>query len=891
MRRSEAPSQKPNGLKRPITTESKRFAAKKICLNNQSKNSFSKNDEEARDKENLYKCHFLKSKAKSSSFQTPVLNQNTSTSHLDQAKTEMKIEDNATCFYSVMWAKISKKKHKTWEGDGILLMKGKTAILQDSEGKEIGKSSGFKCSHLKKLTEGEMLIIGGKEVEVTGEIAKDDYLSGCCFQQVLDSEKAPCNLSAKTGPVKPFSNPQKKDISITGSCKRSSSTQPITARFNPLVPGALVMPRPNPLHQCNHNKKQLTVVDVVVDPYITNILRPHQKDGVVFLYECVMGMRNIVGNGAILADDMGLGKTLQCISLIWTLYKQGAYGGQPVAKRFLVISPGSLVKNWAAEFRKWLGNERILVYTVSSERKVEEFLRSPVFPVMVISYEMFVRYVEDMRKIKFDLVVCDEAHRLKNTAIKTTMHISSLNIPMKILLTGTPLQNDLTEFYSLADLCNPGVLGTPSSFRRVYEEPIVRGRQPGATNEEKELGECRATELKRLSSQFLLRRTSEINNKYLPGKVEAVVFCHASSLQQCLYEHLVSSRFFKSCLTFSCSSSLHLMCIAALKKLCNHPCLLYRKEKVVHPEISNLSHNDALYEDLQSLYPTNYNPDCSQHSGKLKVLENLLRIIRENSFQERVVVVSNYTQTLDIIQRSCERNKYPYLRLDGQTATNHRHSLVERFNMKGNKDFVFLLSSKAGGVGLNLTGASTLILYDIDWNPANDIQAMARVWRDGQRKMVKIYRLLTTGTIEEKIYQRQISKQGLSDAVSDAISSSSRAQDFSREDLKDLFTFHVDTSCLTHDLLNCSCSSYNETKGKNPVANVDKIPAAENSPRTCQLGVTKKTDQEKHLSMAELMQWKHFSRPIQDTEIEDIWLRSCADDIDFVFQTEIKKYC
>ncbi|XP_020903423.1 DNA repair and recombination protein RAD54B, partial [Exaiptasia diaphana] len=124
--------------------------------------------------------------------------------------------------------------------------------------------------------------------------------------------------------------------------------------------------------------------------------------------------------------------------------------------------------------------------------------------------------------------------------------------------------------------------------------------------------------------------------------------------------------------------------------------------------------------------------------------------------------------TLDVIQRLCESSEYRYLRLDGNTATSKRQSIVERFNAKYSNDFVFLLSSKAGGVGLNLIGASRLILYDIDWNPANDLQAMARVWRDGQRKKVYIYRLLTTGTIEEKIYQRQTTKQSLSGAVADA---------------------------------------------------------------------------------------------------------------------------
>ncbi|CAB4042599.1 Hypothetical predicted protein, partial [Paramuricea clavata] len=197
---------------------------------------------------------------------------------------------------------------------------------------------------------------------------------------------------------------------------------------------------------------------------------------------------------------------------------------------------------------------------------------------------------------------------------------------------------------------------------------------------------------------------------------------------------------------------------------------------------------------------------------------------------------------------------------------------------------VFLLSSKAGGVGLNLTGGSTLILYDIDWNPANDIQAMARVWRDGQRKKVRIYRLLTTGTIEEKIYQRQISKQELSGAVADTNVSSKR-QDFSREDLKDLFTLHTKTTCLTHELLNCSCTTKTHGEEENARSVTSGVV---NLARKCQLGLggIRHETKEKNLSMAELLQWKHFSRPIEETNLEDDMLRLCADDIDFVFQTE-----
>ncbi|XP_048452109.1 DNA repair and recombination protein RAD54B-like [Rhincodon typus] len=212
------------------------------------------------------------------------------------------------------------------------------------------------------------------------------------------------------------------------------------------------------------------------------------------------------------------------------------------------------------------------------------------------------------------------------------------------------------------------------------------------------------------------------------------------------------------------------------------------------------------YDDLAGIFPMNYEPAAftAKDSGKLQVLIDLLASIHEQNSAERVVLVSNYTQTLDILQEMCKRFGYSYTRLDGQTAVSQRQKIVDSFNSKHGQSFIFLLSSKAGGVGLNLIGASRLVLYDIDWNPANDVQAMARVWRDGQKRPVHIYRLLTTGTIEEKIYQRQVSKQSLSGTVVDLKKKSEHAS-FSLEELRNLFQLEEDSNCLTHDLLYCNC--------------------------------------------------------------------------------------
>ncbi|PIK38731.1 putative DNA repair and recombination protein RAD54B [Apostichopus japonicus] len=807
-------------------------------------------------------------------------------------------EDDAN-YYSVMWCKRSKKKHKKWEGDAVMIARGKSVSLLDMDGKEIGKGSGYKVSEIQNMEEGQSLFIGGKEIEVMGRISRDDFRAGKCFQSAVTNPgicSKPRNIPVTQ---KGFTNPQKSKM------------------------------------MWQNNNSQSSVVDVVVDPYLVSKLR-HIRGGVVFMYECTMGMRGFSGNGVILADDMGLGKTLQCITLIWlvnpegtkkeinctcfndkfafefccldfksrqidclvsrvqgqncvrTLFQQGPYGGKPVVKRILVVTPGSLVKNWCREFNKWLGKERMNVFGVASDNKVKEFQISTIYPVMVVSYEMMVRYADDIRKIKFDLMVCDEAHRLKNNTIKTTSILTSLDIKKRILLTGTPIQNDLQEFYSLAEFCNPSILGTSNSFHRLYEEPVLRSRQPDATEEEKKIGETRANELSRITSLFVLRRTQEINNKYLPPKVEAVIFCSPKPLQISLYKTMLTPRWFAVvCLVgFRGLDSTYLICIGALKKLCNHPLALPIQQRSIQGRGERRFtdiHGDeqqSLYDGLYRLYPPEYETchEYSTDSGKLTVLASMLRSMHSLSSHERIVIVSNYTQTLDLLQKFCEGEGYCVSRLDGSTPTSKRQQLVERFNSKYAKETVFLLSSKAGGVGLNLIGASRLILYDIDWNPANDLQAMARVWRDGQKKMVYIYRLITAGTIEEKVYQRQISKQGLSGAVVDMTNRSEVK--FSLEELKNLFTLHENASCLTHDMLDCQCAGMGETEDRRPDTN------SSDPLRPCQLG--RRSDAKKNsknISMAKLLKWKHHKSPFQH-QFEDPLLSAAQGNITFIFQNE-----
>ncbi|XP_053343890.1 DNA repair and recombination protein RAD54B isoform X1 [Clarias gariepinus] len=784
-------------------------------------------------------------------------------------------------YYNVMWCKVSSRKHKRWEGDAVLVATGRSVVLKDMEGKDIGRGSGYKASELESLCEGQTLTIGGKQIEVMGVISDEDYAKGRCFQDTIvevsleTAAKAPV-IHQRPQLAKPFARPALKDATMRAPEPEGPVYKP---RHDPNSPGALVMPRPPANHQWLCNKSGLPLVDVVVDPHLTNHLRPHQREGVVFLYECLMGMRLAGRCGAILADEMGLGKTLQCVCVLWTLLRQGPYGGRPVLKRALVVCPGSLVKNWAAEFNKWLGRERISVYTVDQDHRAEDFISCPRSPVMVISYEMLLRSVDILKKLEFEVVICDEGHRLKNSNIKTAGALASLACERRIILTGTPVQNDLQEFYSIIEFVNPGILGTSAAYRKIYEEPILKSRQPNCIEEERSIGEERAAELARLTGAFTLRRTQEIINHFLPGRMEWTVFCRPTELQVQLYNELLSSRPVRACFaaasTYASTHSPHLVCINALKKLCNHPGLLYHtvKEKKT----------DDLYDSLSvDHFPEAYATGsfCTGDSGKLLVLTDLLAAIKHVNCTDKVVLVSNYTKTLDLLQDHCAHLGYTWCRLDGQTPVAQRQRIVDSFNHPSSSNFLFLLSSKAGGVGLNLVGASHLVLYDIDWNPANDIQAMARVWRDGQRKTVHIYRFLTTGTIEEKIYQRQVSKQGLSGAVVD-LGKKGEHINFSVEELRDLFTFDPNTDCLTHDLLGCKCS------GDGTMADVvEDVTIA--TGRACQLG--RRPDAAnipQRVSMSELMQWKHFSGTV--SSYGDVYLDHAQSHITFAFQSTTSK--
>ncbi|RKP24026.1 P-loop containing nucleoside triphosphate hydrolase protein [Syncephalis pseudoplumigaleata] len=597
-------------------------------------------------------------------------------------------------------------------------------------------------------------------------------------------------------------------------------------------------------------------VHVVLDPMLAQILRPHQVEGVRFLYECTTGMRVENAYGCIMADEMGLGKTLQCITLLWTLLRQSPNPRQPTIDKCLIVCPSSLVKNWANELIKWLKGRLpcIAIDGRGSKEQVvkdlEQFAsghgRGNGTPVLVVSYETLRCNVSVLQKTPIGLILCDEGHRLKNSNSLTFQALTELNVQRRVILSGTPIQNDLSEYFSLLNFANPGLLGSTSEFRRRYETVILRGRDADASDADRQLGDERLQELTSLANRFIIRRTNDILSKYLPSKYEYVVFCRLGSLQLQLYKQFSNSRAVRRLLDSKQgrasdraegkggASSLQI--ITRLKKLCNDPSLL------------NLP---AELEGSEDILPANWRrTQLEPLEGKMLVLDRILKQTKEVG--DKIVLISNYTQTLDRFGQLCGARRYGFLRLDGSMTVAKRQQLVDQFNKSEGAEFIFLLSSKAGGCGINLIGANRLVLFDPDWNPASDQQALARVWRDGQKKTCFIYRLISTGTIEEKIFQRQSHKQSLSSCVVDEAEDVERH--FSLENLRRLFQLNEASPCETHDTFQC---------------------------KRCVAG---RMSREGEMNYGDASTWSHYNEPELHKMADPILKRSARGIVSFVFQ-------
>ncbi|KAK5580828.1 hypothetical protein RB653_000852 [Dictyostelium firmibasis] len=743
---------------------------------------------------------------------------------------EDKVSDGELVHYKIGWCAKSTKKHKIYN-DGYLMydQDKKTFTLYDDCGKENGKSVTINIQDVKPDAK---VFISSKEVLIEHVITSKEFEKATGLESSLASASSSTSSSSST-PIRKLSKklqkqqeekeeeqqeqqPQKDQQNINKTIKKEfkshtsleeqKSSKKIVCPHDPNSKDALIFYSP-PQSQLDEDGNK--VVHVVLDPYIGRHLRPHQRRGVKFLYDCVVGNSNDNGyTGAILADQMGLGKTLQTLALLWTLLKQSPYG-KPTIKKAIIVTPSTLVNNWKNEIQKWFGNGRLIASTLtdslSKETKANfSDFNTSIKPVLIISYEQCRIFSKELETMNCGLMVCDEAHRLKNSNAKTTQSIMSVRCDRKILLTGTPIQNNLVEFYSMMDFANPNCLGSLTDFKKSFITPINKSREsPNSTTTTSE-GIRKSVQLSKLVKPFIMRRKSNILEKYLPPKRVQIIFCKLSSLQTELYKSILNSNGVKSILSGggggSRGSATSLSTITLLKKLCNSPSLLFNSSEE-QIEIQNI---------LEKYNYTIDNYQESQHeSGKLLFVEALIKQLKP--MNEKLVLVSNFTKTLDVFEKLCKKLSIETIRLDGDVKADSRQALVDKFNIqnvsaKPTQYQVFLLSAKAGGVGINLIGGNHLVLYDPDWNPAIDIQAMERVWREGQTKPVFIYRLFSTGTIEEKIYQRQLMKESISNSIVDK-KFNDNGGNFSLDDLKDIFSYNENTNSDTHDLLQCNCGN------------------------------------------------------------------------------------
>ncbi|GMM34231.1 DNA-dependent ATPase [Saccharomycopsis crataegensis] len=763
------------------------------------------------------------------SFKKPRLIKPETNPSAGQDNVNLNVDTSMSRYFMVVYRKKTMKKNKTWNGDGVLIVKHcHLSLKYDKSG--IGKSYTSLASAMKKnINLEEIISIDQYEVEVDYEVVKPQELtqllgklSSSTNHNQLVTEDDAINVVVAVAPAPEITTKSRPYKSVMMANDRKSK-EVGRIQTKGLIHNRQSMRKP--LFTIREDSLVLDkvleepdkVIDVIVDPLLCNHLRPHQKQGVKFLYNCVMGITGSDISGALLADEMGLGKTLMTITLIWTLLRQSPYLSQSViAKKVLVVVPVTLIGNWKKEFKKWLNVNRIAVLTLGSSKNnnnemmsLRMFGQTKVHQVLLIGYEKLVT-VKDVlvqSRIKFDLLVCDEGHRLKSGSSKAIQVLKSLNIKRKVLLSGTPIQNDLEEFYTLIDFINPGILGSYPTFQKEYMKPILRSREPNCTNQEiLRIGHEKSQQLILITKPFILRRTNEILNKFLPPRQDLVIFIKPTSYQTKVFGNIIRSKNFE-CFEDNVSDGVASKTMQAesfaminlFKKVCNSPSLI--KDDNMFNKLISRESNSWWQAALVTVAST---------SGKLWFLMELLKEISFTT-HEKVVVISNYTKTLDLIEtliRGC--NNMSFSRLDGSTAANKRDAIINGFNNSSHAtNFIFLLSAKSGGAGLNLVGASRLVLVDNDWNPSIDLQAMARIHRDGQKRPCYVYRLITTGCIDEKIFQRQLMKISLSDKFLDD-KNNSKDDIFDYQDLKELFKLDLQTQCNTHDLIECPCEGTGE---------------------------------------------------------------------------------
>ncbi|KAJ2861576.1 chromatin remodeling complex Adenosinetriphosphatase, partial [Coemansia erecta] len=483
--------------------------------------------------------------------------------------------------------------------------------------------------------------------------------------------------------------------------------------------------------------------------YVTGgTMRDYQQRGLnwmISLYEN--------GINGILADEMGLGKTLQVISFIGYLkHFRGVNGPH------LIVVPKSTLHNWKSEFNRWVPDLNVfLLHGDKAARAAifDEYLRPNEFNCCITTYEMCLICKSELRKIGWEYIIVDEAHRLKNENSMLSKLVRMFSSHRRLLITGTPLQNNLHELWALLNFLLPDVFGSSEVFDEWF--------QKGEGDQEQMV-----QQLHKLLQPFLLRRIkSDVEHTLLPKK-EINLYIGLTPMQRTWYRRILERDIgaINGAVGKKEGKTRLLNILMQLRKCCNHP---------------------YLFDGAEPGPPYTTDEHLVFNCGKLEILDKLLARLKERG--SRVLIFSQMSRMLDILEDYCVFRDYKYCRLDGSTNHDDRVESINDFNRPDSDKFVFLLTTRAGGLGITLTAADTVCIYDSDWNPQADLQAMDRAHRIGQTKQVYVYRFISEDTVEEKVLERAMQKLRLDQLVIQQGRLAQPSKGASREDLLNMVQF------------------------------------------------------------------------------------------------------
>ena len=552
-----------------------------------------------------------------------------------------------------------------------------------------------------------------------------------------------------------------------------------------------------------HTEGSIYPAAAEVNANVAQHLREYQKEGVRWLWG-----QYERGDGGLLGDEMGLGKTVQLAAFLSAVLGKSATAddkervfplGKGDCRMALIVCPKAVLSNWARELATW-GYFRVQTAHGADKASALRAARERECEVLLTTYDTLRNCLADFCEVRWEVTVWDEAHLMKNERTKNASAARAIACGRRYALTGTPMANDFRELWSLFDFVSGARVGSQADFKAYYTTPLQNGFKKNAKQWEIYKRLMTQKQIKALMDRWMLQRFKSIIADQMPLKRDNIVFCRLAPEQEEVYMRVLESSDYKKLYEYEdpcscgsglmtkeccpidphepgivarwfhpelapcsrCPSCIMMPCMTQLAKIANHLELVKPDESMAEDarlrqeEFARMAlgggHDAPIVRDRR-FFSQSHATSC----GKMRALQRLLRAWKARS--AKVLLFSYSTQMLDILQDFVDREGYVNLRLDGSTSTSQRTTRVAAFNTNPNV-FIFLLSTKAGGLGINLVAANKVVVFDPNWNPSWDMQAQDRAYRIGQRQDVDVYRFIASNTIEEKVYQRQLYKQG-----------------------------------------------------------------------------------------------------------------------------------